>query len=228
MSGPRAEIVAFGERGWLANLAGFDGAVASGVAANLIADAVRAHPGIDDAIAGVASIVIRYDPQRIDPDKACELLKSEIARSSLSAPPAGDPIIIPVCYGGEFGPDLKGLCGRAGMSEDAFIRAHGDATYRVATLGFAPGFAYVGELDESLRAPRLASPRAHLPAGSVGIAGAFTGLYPLASPGGWNLIGRTPLELFNPSAEQPFLLAPGDAVRFKPIDAAAFDSERNS
>ena len=228
MNGPKAEIVPFGERGWLANLAGFDDAVASGVAANRIADVLRKRPGVDDAVAGVASVVIRVDPQQIDAAAARSLLETEIARTPLSAPPVGDAIVIPVYYGGEFGPDLLDLCNRAGMSEDAFIRAHAGATYRVATLGFAPGFAYIGELDKTLRAPRLARPRTRLPAGSVGIAGAFTGIYPLPSPGGWNLIGRTPLTLFDPSAECPFLLAPGAAIRFKPIDAAIFHSERES
>lgn len=225
MNGPTAEIVPFGERGWLANLAAFDDAVASGITANRIADALRDAAGIDDAVAGVASVVIRFDLRHIDADAARALLETEIARAPVAAPPAGEPIVIPVCYGGKFGPDLADLCARAGMSEDAFVRAHTSTTYRVATLGFAPGFAYIGELDDKLRAPRLAAPRSQLPAGSVGIAGAFTGIYPLPSPGGWNLIGRTPLTLFDPSKERPFLLAPGAAVRFEPIDAAAFAVE---
>ena len=225
MSVPTADIFSFGERGWIANICGFENAIASGVAANAIADALRGQDGIDDAVAGVSSVVIRYDPQQIDPDVVREHLEEEIAAAPQTVPPAGDPIIIPVCYGGEFGPDLAALCARAGISEEAFINTHTSASYRVATLGFAPGFAYIGELEEKLRAPRLETPRPRVSAGSVGVAGAFTGIYPLPSPGGWNLIGRTPLTLFDPSREHPFLLAPGAAIRFEAIDAAAFTAE---
>lgn len=129
---------------------------------------------------------------------------------------------IPVCYGGEHGPDLDALAAHAGLSPAEALARHAGASYRVAMLGFAPGFPYMLGLPEALAMPRLAQPRRAVPAGSVGIAGTQTGIYPQASPGGWRIIGRTPLRLFDAAREPPALLAPGDRVRFVAIDAKRF------
>ncbi len=136
----------------------------------------------------------------------------------------GEPaeIEIPVCYGGDFGPDLAEVAALAGLDEAATIAAHAAASYRVAMLGFAPGFPYLLGLDPRLHAPRRAQPRTRVPAGSVAIGGAQTGIYPRALPGGWQIIGRTPLALFDAARTAPALLAPGQRVRFRAIDAQTF------
>jgi KipI family sensor histidine kinase inhibitor len=124
------------------------------------------------------------------------------------------PIEIPVRYGGDDGPDLEGVAGRLGLASDAVVALHAGTTYRVFMLGFAPGFAYLGTLPAELSLPRRTEPRPSVPAGSVAIAARQTGVYPVATPGGWHLIGRTEVTLWDPSAEPPARLAPGDRVRF--------------
>ena len=144
--------------------------------------------------------------------------------------PAGDaahvaspPLVeIPVCYGGEYGPDLLDVAHLSGLDAAQVGARHAAVEYRVAMLGFAPGFPYLLGLDPSLHAPRRATPRTRVPAGSVAIGGAQTGMYPCELPGGWQLIGRTPLALFDAQRDPPCLLAPGDRVRFCAIDASRF------
>jgi len=229
MSATAATIVPFGERGWLATLPGNDDPVATGLAANRIADALRDADGIDSAVAGIDSIVIRFDFQRLNPETARMLLETEINATPVQAPaPATETITIPVCYGGQYGPDLADLAAHARLPEKAVVGVHASKPYRAATLGFAPGFAYLGMLDDQLRAPRLSRPRAHVPAGSVGVAGGFTCVYPLPSPGGWRLIGQTPLRLFDPSSDDPLIIKPGAAVQFRPISEEAFLAEASS
>jgi inhibitor of KinA len=133
------------------------------------------------------------------------------------------PVRIPVCYDAELGPDLAAVASFAGVSEADVVRVHTGATYRVFMLGFVPGFAYLGTVDERIAMPRRAAPRVRVPAGSVGIAGAQTGVYPAETPGGWQLIGRTPLKPFDPLREDPFLMKSGDAVQFFAIDRAEYD-----
>ena len=127
-----------------------------------------------------------------------------------------------MCYGGEYGPDLEAVAVHAGLSPDAVVARHAAGDYSVAMLGFAPGFPYLLGLDPALHAPRRTDPRTRVPAGSVAIGGAQTGIYPRELPGGWNLIGRTPLPLFDPRREPPALLAAGDRVRFRAIDVDGF------
>lgn len=129
---------------------------------------------------------------------------------------------VPVCYGGEFGPDLSDLAVHAGMTEDEIVERHQAGDYRVAMLGFAPGFPYLLGLDPRLAMPRLDTPRLRVAAGSVGIGGAQAGIYPREGPGGWRLLGRTPLRLFDPARAAPSLLVPGQRLRFVAIDAAEF------
>jgi inhibitor of KinA len=133
-------------------------------------------------------------------------------------------IDIAVCYGGEFGPDLDELADTCGLSAAQVVAKHSQAEYLVAMLGFSPGFPYLLGLDPTLASPRLVTPRTHVPAGSVGIGGTQTGIYPNEGPGGWRLIGRTPLSLFDPRNDPPTLLLPGDRVRFVPIDAMGYQS----
>lgn len=128
-------------------------------------------------------------------------------------------ITIPVSYGGEFGPDLEFVARHNGMSEDEVVTAHTSTSYLVYMLGFTPGFPYLGGMPERIAAPRLEVPRVKIPSGAVGIAGKQTGVYPIESPGGWRLIGRTPLRLFDPLAEHPFLVAAGDYLQFVAIKA---------
>lgn len=123
---------------------------------------------------------------------------------------------VPVRYGGDDGPDLADVARRAGMSEDEVVGVHSSADYVVGFVGFSPGFAYLLGLDERIAVPRLDTPRPRVPPGSVGIGGAYTGVYPRATPGGWQLIGRTDIELFDPGRDPPALLRPGDRVRFVP------------
>ncbi len=129
---------------------------------------------------------------------------------------------IPVCYGGAFGPDLARVAAQAKLSPEEVIRRHAKADYLVYLIGFAPGFPYLGGLPEELHTPRHAKPRMTVPPGSVGIGGGQTGIYPLATPGGWNLIGRTPLRIFRPEETPPVLLAAGDQVKFRAITPEEF------
>ena len=146
--------------------------------------------------------------------------------SEANTPPPRPPTIhtIPVWYGGAAGPDLADIAGRAGLTPAQAAALHSSVTYRVYMLGFSPGFPYLGTVPDRIVAPRLPTPREQVAAGSVGIAGAQTGIYPQASPGGWRIIGRTPISPFSLTRPKPFLLAPGDQVRFIPINEDEFQN----
>jgi len=152
---------------------------------------------------------------------------SEKVRERLKNPPKLEKtkprtVEVPVCYGGEFGPDLLRVAALAKLSPEELVRRHSAAEYLVHLVGFAPGFPYLGGLPRELQTPRHAKPRMVVPPGSVGIGGEQAGIYPLATPGGWNLIGRTPLRLFRPEQNPPVLLAAGDRVKFRPIPPGEF------
>jgi inhibitor of KinA len=134
-----------------------------------------------------------------------------------------DPIVIPVCYDAEFGPDLTDVAAHNGIAVEEVIGLHTSATYTVYFLGFSPGFGYLGGLPKELRIPRLATPRSRVPAGSVGIGGEQTAVYPSETAGGWRLVGRTPLAMFNPASDSPSRLQPGDHVQFTAISRSAFE-----
>jgi inhibitor of KinA len=189
-----------------------------------LAEAVRAAglPGVRDIVPTFRSVAIYFDPLRTDIEALSGVLDAG-ARSSPEVPPASTPLRVPVCYGGAFGPDLAALAEFARLSESAVIELHAASTYRVFMLGFLPGFAYMGSVDSRIAAPRRETPRVRVPAGSVAVAGVQTGIYPSASPGGWQLIGRTPLKPFDRRRPQPFLFAAGDAVQFYPIEAGEFE-----
>lgn len=179
-------------------------------------------PGVIDRVPGYTTFLVLFDPDIVDADALSETLL-RLDRDAASAPLApGRLVTIPVAYGGEFGPDLEGLADRARLTEAEVIARHSGAAYRVACVGFVPGFAYLVGLPPELASPRRSSPRTRVPAGSVAIGGEQTGVYPFETPGGWHLIGRTPLRPFEPTRAEPALLQVGDHVRFEPIAPAAF------
>jgi inhibitor of KinA len=204
----------------------FDARIAPDVNARAIAAAahVRARqlPGVRDVVPAYRSVTIYFDPLRAD-TRRLEAVAHAAGEAPAPDTEPGREIAIPLCYDGDFGPDLGDVARFARMDEAGVVARHSAGRYRVYMMGFVPGFAYMGVVDERIAAPRRETPRLRVPAGSVGIAGAQTGIYPRETPGGWQLIGRTPLTLFDPTRDEPCLLAPGDAVRFEPIDRAAFD-----
>lgn len=186
-------------------------------------------PGILDIVPAYATLALRYEPSLWTDGHETSPWRNIAAavRAIFRTPPAGTTsesaiVDVPVCYGGEFGPDLDVLARHAGFDAAEVVARHVAADYHVAMIGFAPGFPYLLGLDPALHMPRRASPRTRVPAGSVAVGGAQTGIYPSASPGGWQLIGRTPAVLFDAQRMPPCLLAPGDRVRFVAIDAAEF------
>ena len=172
-----------------------------------------------EVVPAYSSLAVLYNPALIDFESAKRAVEEVELTSERFE---GKLVEIPVVYGGEYGPDLKFVAEYNGLTPDEVIEIHSRPVYRVYFLGFLPGFAYLGGMDDRIATPRLEKPRLKVPAGSVGIAGKQTGIYPLESPGGWRLIGRTPLRLFNPEKEPPTLLKPGDRVRFVPIDEEEF------
>jgi KipI family sensor histidine kinase inhibitor len=186
-----------------------------------LSTALAGLPGLTDRVPAYASLSLHYDPLIWSLAALTEAIKPFLAAVE-SREAASRLLTVPVCYGGGYGPDLDALAQHSGLSVDEVIARHGSGDYRVCFLGFAPGFPYLDGLDPSLAMPRQATPRASVPTGAVGIAGRQTGIYPLPSPGGWQIIGRTPLRLFDPRREPPCLLAPGDRLRFTPISLEAF------
>ncbi len=170
------------------------------------------------------SILIDFDPLKLSHAQLETVLNGYAARLDRLQLPDPKEVEIPTCYGGEHGPDLNEVASLHGISPDQAIRLHSSTVYTVHFLGFVPGFAYLRELPEALRTPRLASPRRTTPAGSVGIADDQTGVYPCATPGGWRLIGRTPLAMFRPERRNMSLLNVGDLVHFVPISPTQFSS----
>jgi KipI family sensor histidine kinase inhibitor len=171
-------------------------------------------PGVLETVPTYRSLLVAYDPARITADAMLAALARALEGVEAVAPPEGRLVEIPVRYGGDCGPDLEDVAAHCGLAPAEVIRLHTAPTYRVAMLGFAPGFAYLLGLPAQLATPRLATPRLRVEPGSVGIAGEQTGVYALATPGGWRIIGRTDLVLFDPAREEPFLLRAGDRVRF--------------
>jgi inhibitor of KinA len=190
-----------------------------------LADAVHAAAiaGVRDVVPTYRSVAVFFDPLRTDYRGLVEWIGRQADRVA-QAPLAEQPAIsIPVCYQGELGPDLAAVAAFANMSQEEVISTHASVTYRVFMLGFMPGFAYMGVLDPRIAMPRRSTPRVRVPRGAVGIAGPQTGIYPAETPGGWQLIGRTPLRPFDATRPAPFLFDPGDAVRFVPIERDEYE-----
>jgi KipI family sensor histidine kinase inhibitor len=178
--------------------------------------------GIRNLHPAYCSVLVKFDPLKWRHEQLEEILKQYLGRLQDVTLPAPRQVEIPVCYGGEYGPDLTDVSETHGMTSAQVIELHSSTTYVVYFLGFVPGFAYLGELPEALVTPRLATPRRRVPPGSVAIAGRQTGVYPVATPGGWRLLGRTPISMFRPDQNGFSLLSIGDRVRFTPISQEQF------
>ena len=176
-------------------------------------------PGLVEIIPTYRSLLVSFDPMLATFQEIRETIEAATDQSDTSASSNARVVLIPTLYAGEYGPDIEFVAQNAGLTTDEVIAIHSGTDYLVYTMGFAPGFPYLGGLDERLATPRLESPRVEIPAGSVGIAEGQTGIYPIASPGGWRLIGRAPLNLFDPYADPPTVLDAGDYVRFVPIES---------
>jgi inhibitor of KinA len=189
-------------------------------------DRLRARPflGIKDLIPSYRSLLIQYDPRILSTEDLKTFLRGQWPGLGQAISPQGKTITIPVHYGGSFGPDLVEVAEYHGMTPAEVITLHSAVAYRVYMIGFTPGFPFLGGLDRRLHTPRKKSPREMVPAGSVGIADQQTGIYSLDSPGGWRLIGRTPVRLFDLSREEPLLLGAGDRVLFQPITKKKFEN----
>jgi KipI family sensor histidine kinase inhibitor len=179
-----------------------------------------------EVVPSYASLLVLFDPlaaRRAQLERRLEALAREVAGAVVEPPRR--VVRVPVGYGGERGPDLEEVARLAGLSPEEVVARHAAPVYRVYLLGFTPGFPYLGGLDPRLACPRMDSPRLVIPSGSVALAGLQTGIYPVESPGGWRILGRTPARLFDPTpgASRPFLLAAGDGLRFLPVEREHFE-----
>ena len=191
------------------------------VSARVQAAAAALEPalGVDlvDLVPSYASLLIIYDALRTDHLSVAHRVRQAVEGLTGVEPGEGRCVALPVYYAPEAGADLESLAARSGLSVDEVIALHSGSEYRVYAIGFAPGFAYLGQVDERIAAPRLATPRQKVPRGAVAIADRQTAVYPAVSPGGWNLIGRCPVRMFDPAADPVMPVAVGDRVRFEPV-----------
>ena len=182
----------------------------------------RAPDWLVEFIPAFTTVTVFYDPCQIKQAEAERELRLLVAQLDEVEAPAPRQIEMPVCYGGDFGPDLSFVAEHNGLTEEEVIEIHTSGVYSVHMIGFAPGFPFIGGMSEKIAAPRRKSPRLRIPERTVGIAGMQTGVYPIETPGGWQLIGRTPLRLFVPEQDIPSLLRAGDEIRFTQIDEAEY------
>ena len=183
---------------------------------------VQQIEGIVDMIPSFCALLINYDSRVISYSDLNKRLENVLKLDAKAEVAAAEVFEIPVCYGGKFGPDMANLVEHSGLSEKEIIEIHSGSDYLIYMLGFLPGFPYLGGLDERIHIPRLANPRIKIPAGSVGIGGAQTGIYPLDSPGGWQLLGQTPVKTYDPEREVPILFEAGDYIRFVPVSEKGY------
>ena len=190
-----------------------------------LADRLRRRCGaaIRDAVVGYATLTVYFDPLVVDGAWMEAEVRDSVAVMDDIQVGAGSAVDVPVCYGGDFGPDIADVAAFARCTEDEVIAAHAATPYRVYMVGFVPGFAYLAAVDQRIAAPRRLTPRNAVPAGSVAIAGSQTGIYPAVTPGGWNIIGRTPLKPYDPERPSPFLLQPGDTVKFRSVSRDEYE-----
>lgn len=183
--------------------------------------------GITGSIPTYRSLLVQYNPQLIRYGDLCKYISESVAQVSNRKNKDAKIYIIPVYYGDEYGPDLTTVAEKNNMSLDQVVEKHTSRAYRIYMLGFTPGFPYLGGMDECIATPRLQQPRTKIPAGSVGIAGKQTGIYPIDSPGGWQIIGRTPVKLFDIDQAVPLLLEAGHYIRFKSVDLKTYKDIEN-
>jgi len=174
-------------------------------------------PGVREFAPGYRSLLVVFDPLTLSPSELKARITDVAGRPGSAGLPQAKLLTVPVFYGGEYGPDLEGVAGHLGISTDEVIRLHTETMYRVYMIGFTPGYPYMGELPSALAVPRRSTPRTRVPKGSVGIAQRQTGIYSVESPGGWQIIGWTPIELFDPTRQLPSLLEMGDRVKFEAV-----------
>ncbi|GEN51580.1 5-oxoprolinase subunit PxpB [Alkalibacterium pelagium] len=180
-------------------------------------------PGVAETIPAFRVLTVLYDPEITDLGILSEAIRQLLSDQNEMDSREKRVVHIPVCYDRSFGPDLEELSRHSGLSIEEIIAVHSGRDYLIYMMGFLPGFAYLGGLDPSLHIPRLDTPRTSIEAGAVGIAGSQTGMYPIASPGGWRLIGSTPVILFDPNRSEPFLYEAGDYIRFEPVSREVYD-----
>ena len=218
-AGDRALVVEFGEH--------VDRALSDDVLRLDASLRVSGLAGVVETVPTFRSVMVHYDPMVTS---CADLERSIAGQLDRRSGPRSDATLwrVPVCYEGEFAPDLVEVARLAGLTPSEVIGLHSGGRYHVYMLGFLPGFPYMGDLPDRLALPRRADPRVSVPAGSVSIATNLTAIYPYESPGGWHLIGATPIRLFDPARARPALLAPGDMVQFEPIDSAGFAAIRKA
>ncbi len=216
--GDRAVVVRLGDR--------MDQAVFQRVQALVRCLDERRFPGWIEQAPAYTTVAVYFDPRKISLAEVRARIEPLLRSVEEVELPTPRTVEIPVCYGGEFGEDLSFVAEYTGLTPEEVIQIHSSAEYLVYMLGFAPGFPYLGGMPERIAAPRRDTPRLTIPAGSVGIAGKQTGIYPIETPGGWQLIGRTPVALFRPWEDPPSLLRAGDRVRFSPIDKQEYHALR--
>jgi inhibitor of KinA len=178
--------------------------------------------GVVEIIPAYRSLLVVYDPLTADIGKIREFQLEADRRIEDVQVPAPKLVEIPVVYGGDYGPDIEYVAQLNGLTIDDVVRLHSSAVYQIYMIGFTPGFPFLGGLPEELNTPRMETPRTIVPAGSVGIANNQTGIYPVESPGGWRIVGRTPLKLFDPTKKDPCFYKPGDSIKFTPITEEAY------
>lgn len=200
-----------------------DDALVARVAATASALRAAALPGVTEVVPTLRSLTVLFDPLTTDPDALAAALRA-LADAPADPPPAARHWRLPVCYDGALGEDLADVARRLDATTADVVRLHSGCTLRVAMLGFLPGFAFLTGLPAALHLPRRTQPRLRVPPGSVAVAGGMSAVYPWASPGGWHLLGRCALPLFNPAHTPPSLLAPGDTVRFEPMSRAEHEA----
>jgi inhibitor of KinA len=199
-----------------------------------VAQHLISHPieGVVDIVPAFTTVAVHYRPEAV-PDglpsespyrRLCRAIERGLARGVTPTDASARTVEVPVCYGGAFGPDLDEVADQCKLTPQRVIELHAGSPHQVYMLGFAPGFPYLGGLDPRLEMPRRATPRTKVPAGSVAIAREQSAIYSIETPGGWNILGRTPLKLFTPETDPPCLLQPGDNVRFVPVTVEQFNA----
>ena len=184
----------------------------------------KSLPGVVETVPAFCSLLVYYDPFVVGYDELRASLRALVSQARPEVLPPARTVEIPCCYGGELGFELDAAAAKLGLAPEAVVRLHAGAGYHVYFVGFTPGLPYMTGMPERLTIPRLPTPRTRTPAGSVGIGGMQCCIYPVESPGGFWVLGRTPLRLYDPTAVDPILLRPGDRVRFRPIDRREFDA----